>query len=128
MLDRIETKYLHFEVFRCLLDSIAGEFGARMTSMDAASKNAGEMIEFARACFYTKHYAAAAGFYRRAFEAGHKDIMTTFFIGNRYQAALAAARAAWRLGEDAAETDTAAARHHFPGVPVDAGTGRLGAT
>lgn len=38
-------KYLHFEVFRCLLDSIAGEFGARMTAMESATQNAGEMID-----------------------------------------------------------------------------------
>ncbi len=42
---RVIPRYLHFEIFRCLLDSVAGEFGARMTSMDAATKNAGEMID-----------------------------------------------------------------------------------
>jgi F-type H+-transporting ATPase subunit gamma len=32
-------------VFRILLESAAAEHGARMTAMDSASKNAGEMID-----------------------------------------------------------------------------------
>ena len=32
------------QIFRALLESIASEQGARMTAMDAASKNAGELI------------------------------------------------------------------------------------
>ncbi|HEX8097081.1 MAG TPA: FoF1 ATP synthase subunit gamma, partial [Pyrinomonadaceae bacterium] len=32
------------QVFRALLESIASEQGARMTAMDAASKNAGDLI------------------------------------------------------------------------------------
>jgi F-type H+-transporting ATPase subunit gamma len=32
------------QIFRALLESVASEHGARMTAMDAASKNAGELI------------------------------------------------------------------------------------
>jgi F-type H+-transporting ATPase subunit gamma len=32
-------------VFHALLESVAAEHAARMTAMDAATKNAGEMIE-----------------------------------------------------------------------------------
>ena len=32
------------QIFRALLESIASEQGARMTAMDSASKNAGELI------------------------------------------------------------------------------------
>ncbi|MBI5561293.1 MAG: ATP synthase F1 subunit gamma [Deltaproteobacteria bacterium] len=37
-------KYVDVQVFRAMLESSASEHGARMTSMDAASKNASEMI------------------------------------------------------------------------------------
>jgi F-type H+-transporting ATPase subunit gamma len=32
-------------VYRALLESVASEFGARMTAMENATKNAGEMID-----------------------------------------------------------------------------------
>src|SRR5262245_20001814 len=38
-------RYLEFTVFRALAESAAAEMGARMTAMDAATKNAGEMID-----------------------------------------------------------------------------------
>jgi F-type H+-transporting ATPase subunit gamma len=38
-------RYLEFTVYRALAESAAAEMGARMTAMDAASKNAGDMIE-----------------------------------------------------------------------------------
>ena len=38
-------RYLEFTVFRALAESAAAEMGARMTAMDAASKNAGELID-----------------------------------------------------------------------------------
>ena len=38
-------RYLKFMVYRALAESAAAEMGARMTAMDAASKNAGEMID-----------------------------------------------------------------------------------
>ena len=39
------NKYVQNQVYVSWLDTIAGEHAARMTSMDAATKNAGEMIE-----------------------------------------------------------------------------------
>ena len=45
ILARLLPRYLEFVVFRILLESSAAEHGARMTAMDAASKNAGEMID-----------------------------------------------------------------------------------
>jgi F-type H+-transporting ATPase subunit gamma len=38
-------RYLEFTVFRALAESAAAEMGARMTAMDSASKNAGELID-----------------------------------------------------------------------------------
>jgi F-type H+-transporting ATPase subunit gamma len=38
-------RYLEFTIYRALAESAAAEMGARMTAMDAASKNAGDMIE-----------------------------------------------------------------------------------
>jgi F-type H+-transporting ATPase subunit gamma len=33
------------QVYRALLESVASEFGARMTAMENATQNAGEMID-----------------------------------------------------------------------------------
>jgi len=38
-------RYLEFTVFRALAESTAAEMGARMTAMESASKNAGDMID-----------------------------------------------------------------------------------
>jgi len=38
-------RYVEIQVFYALLESVASEHGARMTAMDSASKNAGEVIE-----------------------------------------------------------------------------------
>jgi len=38
-------RYLEFMVYRALAESAAAEMGARMTAMDSASKNAGEIID-----------------------------------------------------------------------------------
>ncbi|HEX4440445.1 MAG TPA: F0F1 ATP synthase subunit gamma, partial [Thermoanaerobaculia bacterium] len=38
-------RFLEFSIFRALLESAAAEMGARMTAMDSATKNAGEMID-----------------------------------------------------------------------------------
>jgi len=38
-------RYVEFTVFRALAESAAAEMGARMTAMDSASKNAGELID-----------------------------------------------------------------------------------
>ncbi|MDT7602301.1 MAG: F-type H+-transporting ATPase subunit gamma [Acidobacteriota bacterium] len=42
---RLLPRLIETRVFRALLESIASEQGARMTAMDAASKNAGELID-----------------------------------------------------------------------------------
>ena len=38
-------RHVRMQVYRALLESLAGEYGARMTAMEAATKNAKEMIE-----------------------------------------------------------------------------------
>jgi len=38
-------RHVRIQVFRALMESLAGEYGARMTAMEAATKNAKEMIE-----------------------------------------------------------------------------------
>jgi F-type H+-transporting ATPase subunit gamma len=45
ILEKILPRYLEFSIFKILLESAASENGARMTAMDSASKNAGEMID-----------------------------------------------------------------------------------
>jgi F-type H+-transporting ATPase subunit gamma len=35
---------VEMQIYRALLESIASELGARMTAMEAATKNAGELI------------------------------------------------------------------------------------
>jgi len=45
LLDRLLPMYVEIEVYRALLESVASEHGARMTAMDSATKNAGEMID-----------------------------------------------------------------------------------
>jgi F-type H+-transporting ATPase subunit gamma len=44
VLGSILPKYIEVQIFRALLESVASEQGARMSSMDSASKNAAEMI------------------------------------------------------------------------------------
>ncbi|MEK6684531.1 MAG: ATP synthase F1 subunit gamma [Nitrospirota bacterium] len=44
VLSRLLPNYIEIQVFRALLESAAGELGSRMTAMDAATRNAGEMI------------------------------------------------------------------------------------
>lgn len=38
-------KHVETQIYRILMESLAGEYGARMTAMDAATKNASEMID-----------------------------------------------------------------------------------
>jgi F-type H+-transporting ATPase subunit gamma len=45
ILERLVPRHLEFQLYRILLESNAAEQGARMTAMDGASKNAGEMID-----------------------------------------------------------------------------------
>ncbi|PLX92818.1 MAG: ATP synthase F1 subunit gamma [Desulfuromonas sp.] len=44
VLSSILPKHIEVQIFRALLESVASEQGARMSSMDSASKNAAEMI------------------------------------------------------------------------------------
>jgi F-type H+-transporting ATPase subunit gamma len=44
LLERLVPMYVEISIYRALLDSQASEFGARMTAMDAATRNAKEMI------------------------------------------------------------------------------------
>lgn len=44
LLEQILPRHVQFQVMRALLDSLAAEHASRMTAMDAASKNAAEMI------------------------------------------------------------------------------------
>ncbi len=44
ILDDLLKRYMTVEVYRAFLESTASEHGARMTAMDSATRNAGEMI------------------------------------------------------------------------------------
>jgi F-type H+-transporting ATPase subunit gamma len=43
--NRLLPRYLEIQIYRALLESAAAEHGARMASMDTATRNAGEMID-----------------------------------------------------------------------------------
>jgi F-type H+-transporting ATPase subunit gamma len=45
LLERLLPKHIETQVYRALMESLAGECGARMTAMDNATRNAGEMID-----------------------------------------------------------------------------------
>jgi F-type H+-transporting ATPase subunit gamma len=45
ILDRLLPRYVESQILRALLESSAAEHGARMTAMEAATKNAGDVIE-----------------------------------------------------------------------------------
>ena len=45
ILENLLPKHIEVQVYRALMESLAGEYGARMTAMDAATKNASEMID-----------------------------------------------------------------------------------
>ncbi|WP_336287491.1 MULTISPECIES: F0F1 ATP synthase subunit gamma [unclassified Bartonella] len=44
LLDELVPRNLSVQIFRALLENVAGEMGAKMSAMDNASRNAGEMI------------------------------------------------------------------------------------
>lgn len=44
LLETLVPRNLSVQIFRALLENVAGEMGAKMTAMDNASRNAGEMI------------------------------------------------------------------------------------
>ncbi|MEP6993368.1 MAG: ATP synthase F1 subunit gamma [Acidobacteriota bacterium] len=45
ILAKLLPRYLEFTVYRALAESAAAEMGAKMTAMDSASKNAGDLID-----------------------------------------------------------------------------------
>lgn len=45
LFNRLLPRHVEVQIYRALLESAAAEHGARMASMDTASKNAGEMID-----------------------------------------------------------------------------------
>ena len=45
ILDALLPRYLATELYQALLESTAGEFGARMTAMDNATRNAKESVQ-----------------------------------------------------------------------------------
>ena len=45
LLDKLLPRYVETQVLRAMLESSAAEYAARMTAMEAATKNAGEVIE-----------------------------------------------------------------------------------
>ena len=45
ILDKLLKRYMTVEVYRAFLESSASEHGARMTAMDSATRNAGDMID-----------------------------------------------------------------------------------
>ena len=45
ILESLLPKHVEVQVYRALMESLAGEYGARMTAMEAATKNASEMID-----------------------------------------------------------------------------------
>lgn len=45
LLDALLPRYLESQLYRALLESVASEQGARMTAMDNASRNAGDLID-----------------------------------------------------------------------------------
>src|SRR5574341_2120998 len=45
VLDRLLPKHVEVQVYRALMESLAAEYGARMTAMENATRNASEMID-----------------------------------------------------------------------------------
>jgi F-type H+-transporting ATPase subunit gamma len=45
ILERLLPKHIETQIYRALMESLAAEYGARMTAMDSATRNAGEMID-----------------------------------------------------------------------------------
>ena len=43
--NRLLPRYVEVQIYRALLESAAAEHGARMASMDTATRNAGDMID-----------------------------------------------------------------------------------
>ena len=45
ILDEVLPKYVKIEIFRIILESLTSEYGARMTAMESATKNSGDIIK-----------------------------------------------------------------------------------
>jgi F-type H+-transporting ATPase subunit gamma len=45
LLDKLLPRYIETQLLRAMLESSAAEHGARMTAMESATKNAGDVIE-----------------------------------------------------------------------------------
>jgi F-type H+-transporting ATPase subunit gamma len=45
IMDQILPRYIKVQIFKALLESVASEHAARMTAMESATRNAGELIE-----------------------------------------------------------------------------------
>jgi F-type H+-transporting ATPase subunit gamma len=45
ILESLLPRHVEVQVYRALMDSVAAEYGARMTAMESATKNASEMID-----------------------------------------------------------------------------------
>ena len=58
LLDHLLPLYVQIELYRANLESIASEFGARMSAMDSATRNAGEMIDKLTLAFNRARQAA----------------------------------------------------------------------
>ena len=43
-MDAVLPRHITVQIYRQLLESVASEMGARMSAMDSATKNAGELI------------------------------------------------------------------------------------
>ena len=61
ILQTLLKKYVQNQVYVSWLDTIAGEHAARMTSMDAATKNAGEIIDKLQLHYNRTRQAAITG-------------------------------------------------------------------
>jgi F-type H+-transporting ATPase subunit gamma len=45
LLNHLLPKHVEYQILRALLESVAAEFAARMTAMDSATRNAGDLIQ-----------------------------------------------------------------------------------
>jgi F0F1-type ATP synthase, gamma subunit len=58
MLDSLVTKYVEYNLYYSLIDSVAAEHSARMQAMDAATNNAKEMVKSLKVEFNKARQAA----------------------------------------------------------------------
>ena len=58
IIDGLLPQYLNVQLWTVLLDSYAGELGARMTAMDMATENASEMISSLQLTYNKRRQAA----------------------------------------------------------------------